>query len=248
MRVIVRPDASAAAACVVKEIGTVVRDRPGAVLGFATGGTMEPVYAGLVSAVRAGYLSLDGVTSFNLDEYVGLASEHPQSYHTFMRTRLFEPLRMDPHRTHLPRGDAAEPTAEAARYETAIARAGGLDIQLLGLGANGHIGFNEPGTAFDSLTHVTTLAESTRADNARFFDADAHVPDRAITMGIGTILKARRVLLLATGERKADAVRTMIEGTTSLRCPASALQLHTDAMVVCDEAAAAGLSEGVALQ
>ncbi|MGR3464487.1 glucosamine-6-phosphate deaminase [Limimaricola sp.] len=202
---------------------------------------MEPVYARLVEAVRAGTVRLDRMTSFNLDEYVGLPPDHAQSYHAFMRAQLIAPLGLDPARLHLPRGDAPDPVAEARRYEAAILAAGGIDLQLLGIGENGHIGFNEPSSSLASPTRVKTLNRGTRAANARFFGPGETVPRHAITMGIATILQARHALMLATGAHKAAAVAAMAEGPVSARCPASALQMHPRATIVLDAAAAAKL-------
>ncbi|WP_370162676.1 glucosamine-6-phosphate deaminase [Limimaricola soesokkakensis] len=237
--ILARPE-DAVATCVTV-IAKALVEKPNAVLGLATGGTMEPVYDGLVQRAKAGEISLARATSFNLDEYVGLSPEHPQSYHRFMQDRLFRPLALDPARTHLSRGDAADPVAEAARYDAAIAAAGGIDLQLLGIGGNGHIGFNEPSSSLASPTRVKTLARATRDANARFFGASEPIPRFAITMGIATILRSRHAVLLATGAQKAEAVAAMVEGPLSARCPASALQMHPRATVVLDAEAAAGL-------
>ncbi len=237
MKLLILPDAAAAAARVVDEIRDLVDERPDARLGLATGGTMEPVYQGLVASDA----DLSRVTTFNLDEYVGLSPQHPQSYRSFMEARLFGPKRMSRKQTHLPQGDAPDPEAEADRYEAQIAD-GGLDLQLLGIGANGHIGFNEPTSSLGSRTRVKTLTRRTRDDNARFFDDPDEVPRFAITMGIATILDARHVILLATGSAKAEAVAAMVEGPLSAVCPASALQLHRRATIVVDEAAASSLA------
>ncbi|WP_370163037.1 glucosamine-6-phosphate deaminase [Limimaricola soesokkakensis] len=241
MKILILPDPAAATATCVALIVESLIENPKAVLGLATGGTMEPVYAGLLKRARAGDVLLDRMTSFNLDEYVGLPPEHPQSYHSFMRERLFAPLGLDPARTHLPRGDAEDPAAEAARYDAAITQAGGIDLQLLGIGGNGHIGFNEPSSSLASPTRVKTLTCATREANARFFGPDEAVPRFAITMGIATILRSRHAVLLATGAAKAAAVATMAEGPLSARCPASALQLHPKATIVLDAEAAADL-------
>lgn len=216
-------------------------DRHKAVLGLATGGTMLPVYERLVARHRAG-LSLAGVTTFNLDEYVGLQPEDPQSYRSFMKQHLFDLTDIDPAYTHLPRGNTANPIAEAADYEAAIAQAGGIDLQLLGIGDNGHIGFNEPTSSLRSRTRVKTLTRETRKANSRFFDRAEDVPTFAITMGIATILDSRQCLLLAIGEKKANAVAAMIEGPLSAICPASALQMHQHVTVVLDSSAASKLA------
>ena len=241
MKILILPDPAAAVARCVEIIAQTLTDNPRAVLGLATGGTMEPVYARLVERARAGAVVLDEMTSFNLDEYVGLPPEHSQSYHSFMAERLFGPLGLDPARTHLPRGDAPDPAAEAARYDAAITQAGGIDLQLLGIGGNGHIGFNEPSSSLASPTRVKTLTLATREANARFFGPDETVPRFAITMGIATILRSRHALLLATGAKKAAAVAAMAEGPLGARCPASALQLHPRATIVLDAEAAADL-------
>ncbi|MBP7241143.1 glucosamine-6-phosphate deaminase [Amaricoccus sp.] len=217
-----------------------VRGRADAVLGLATGGTMLPLYERLAALHREG-LSFAGVTTFNLDEYVGLAPDHPASYRTYMNDLLFRHIDIDIARTHLPRGDAADPTAEAVRYEAMIAEAGGLSLQLLGVGRNGHIGFNEPTSSLASPTRIKTLTESTRAANRQYFGPDETPPAYAITMGVGTILAARECLLLATGATKAEAVAAMVEGPVAAVCPASALQMHARATVVLDRDAAAGL-------
>ncbi|MGX9848885.1 glucosamine-6-phosphate deaminase [Limimaricola litoreus] len=241
MKILILPDPAAAVARCAQIIAQTLTETPQAVLGLATGGTMEPVYADLVRRAEAGEVSLERMTSFNLDEYVGLPPEHPQSYHTYMAERLFGPLGLDPARTHLPRGDAEDPATEAARYDAAIGQAGGIDLQLLGIGGNGHIGFNEPSSSLASPTRVKTLTSATREANARFFGPDETVPRFAITMGIATILRSRRAVLLATGASKASAVAAMVEGPLSARCPASALQLHPSATVVLDTEAAAEL-------
>lgn len=242
MKILILPDAAAAIDRAAGLIGDRLRQHPAQVLGLATGGTMEAVYARLIEACRAGQISFAGVQSFNLDEYVGLPPDHPCSYWRYMREHLFDHVDMDPSRAHLPHGDAPDPEAEAARYETAIRDAGDIGLQLLGLGGNGHIGFNEPTSSLSSLTRIKTLTRSTREANARFFDRPEDVPRLAITMGIGTILRADEVLLLAYGAAKAKAVAAMIEGPLSAACPASALQWHRKVTVVIDEAAAADLT------
>jgi len=220
----------------------VVAQRPQAVLGLATGGTMPPVYTDLLTIAQDREIAFSDIRSFNLDEYVGLSPDHPRSYWHFMRRHLFDHIDADSDRLAVPRGDAEDANAEARRYEDAIRQVGGIDLQLLGLGANGHIGFNEPGASFSSRTRVEILAEDTRRANARFFGDGEVVPSRAITMGIGTILEAKAILLLATGEGKAEAACAMIEGTVEEQCPASALRCHGDVTILLDRAAASGLS------
>jgi glucosamine-6-phosphate deaminase len=239
VKILIHPDAERAADCVADLIAARLRAKPKTNLGLATGGTMEAVYARLIAAYQGGQVSFAQATSFNLDEYVGLTADHPCSYWRYMREHLFD--HVDLTDTHLPHGDAAEPEAEAARYEAAIVAAGDIGLQLLGLGANGHIGFNEPTSSLSSLTRIKTLTRSTREANARFFDRFEDVPRLAITMGIGTIMRAEEVILLAYGAGKVDAVAAMIEGAVSAACPASILQMHRKVTVVIDEAAAKGL-------
>lgn len=241
MRVLICHDATAAACRTADILCDAVAARPGAVLGLATGGTMDPVYALLRARHAAGSLDLSATTTFNLDEYVGLPGDHPQSYRATMNRLLFDAAALPRDRTHLPDGAAADPAAEARRYDAAIAAAGGIDLQLLGIGGNGHIGFNEPTSSLGSRTRVKTLTAETRAANARFFGPDEAAPRYAITMGIATILESRTCVLLATGAAKAAAVAAAVEGPLTAACPASALQLHPNATMVLDPEAAAGL-------
>lgn len=241
MRVLIHPTQDSAVDCVAGLMIQQLHHTPASVLGLATGGTMEAVYARLIASHRAGVISFAQASSFNLDEYVGLPPDHPCSYWHYMRAHLFGQVDFPPDATSLPRGDAPDATAEAARYEAAIAAAGDIDFQLLGLGANGHIGFNEPTSSLSSLTRIKTLTRSTREANARFFDRFEDVPRLAITMGIGTILRSKEVVLLAYGSGKAAAAAAMIEGPLTAACPASALQLHRKVTVVLDEAAASNL-------
>ncbi|MDO5604062.1 MAG: glucosamine-6-phosphate deaminase [Paracoccus sp. (in: a-proteobacteria)] len=220
-------------------IAAQLRRAPASVIGLATGGTMLPLYEKLRATHAAG-LSFAATTTFNLDEYVGLPPDDPRSYHSYMRDHLFSHIDIDPARTHLPRGNAPDPAAEAERYDAAITAAGGLDLQLLGIGQNGHIGFNEPTSSLTSRTRIKTLTQDTRAANAQYFP-DGDTPRFAITMGVGTIMDARHCLLLATGAAKAEAVARMVEGPLSAACPASVLQMHRHATVVLDHAAAARL-------
>lgn len=241
MKVLIHPTAGLAVTRAANQIVSRLKLQPDTVLGLATGGTMEAVYAQLIDSYRAGECSFARSRSFNLDEYVGLPPDHPRSYWRYMREKLFDHVDFAPGATHLPRGDAADPEAEAEAYERAITAAGGIGLQLLGLGANGHIGFNEPTSSLASLTRIKTLTKSTRDANARYFDTPAAVPRLAITMGIGTILNADEVVLLAYGDSKAEAVAAMIEGPLSAACPASALQMHRRATIVLDQGAASQL-------
>lgn len=242
MKVLVLPDAAAAAARAAALVADTLRSQPAPVIGLATGGTMEAVYAELRRRHRDEGLSFAGATTFNLDEYVGLAPDHPQSYRQTMAQLLFDHVDLDPARCHLPRGDAPDPEAEAARYETAIDAAGGIDLQLLGIGRNGHIGFNEPTSSLGGRTRIKTLTAETREANARFFGSLAEVPRYAITMGPATIMDARHCVLLATGAAKAQAVARMIEGPLGADCPATVLQWHPKATIVLDAEAAGRLA------
>ncbi|PRO67194.1 glucosamine-6-phosphate deaminase [Alkalicoccus urumqiensis] len=205
-------------------------------LGLATGGTPLGFYEALRERVRQEGRSLQHLHTVNLDEYLGLAADHPQSYHYYMNEVLFQHTDIPSPQTHLPAGDAEDPYAEAARYDELVTRLG-VDLQLLGVGANGHIGFNEPGSSFHGRTDVVRLAEGTIRANARFFGEGERVPEQAVTMGIGTILESRRILLLASGARKAEAVRALLHGAMSEEMPVTALQTHPDVTVIADEAA-----------
>ncbi len=211
--------------------------KPDAVLGFATGSTPLDLYAELVRRVEAGKLSFKNVTTFNLDEYVGLEPTHDQSYRYFMDKNLFEKIDLDPARVNIPSGIAVGEN-ESAAYESAIAKAGGIDMQLLGIGHNGHIGFNEPNTPFGSLTHKVTLTDSTIEANSRFFASRDEVPKEAVTMGIRTVMNARRLVLIALGEGKAEIIRKTVYGPVTEEVPASVLQLHPDAYIFADFEAA----------
>jgi glucosamine-6-phosphate deaminase len=212
------------------------------VLGLATGSTPLAVYRELVRRHREEGLDFSQVTTFNLDEYVGLAGTHPQSYRFFMQEHLFSHLNIRPERTHVPDGRALDFERHCESYERQISQAGGIDLQLLGIGTDGHIAFNEPGSSLGSRTRVKTLAGETIRDNARFFGGEDQVPRMAVTMGVGTILDSRQCLLLALGEHKARAIRDTVEGPVTAQVTASALQLHRDVVVILDEAAASLLS------
>lgn len=242
MKVLILPDAQSAIQRAAEIVARAVRDTPAAVLGLATGGTMLPLYDALAQRHRDDGLSFAETTSFNLDEYIGLAPDHPCSYHTYMQEAFFKHVDIDPARTHLPKGDAADPQAASLAYEALIEEAGGIDLQLLGIGQNGHIGFNEPTASLGSRTRIKTLTTSTRRANQRYFSSFDETPRYAITMGVETILASRKCLLIATGESKADAVARMVEGPLSAACPASALQLHARATIILDEAAASALT------
>jgi glucosamine-6-phosphate deaminase len=242
MEIVILPDGAAVGSAAAARIAAVVRRKPEAVLGLSTGSSPLGTYTALAELVRRGEVDLSRVRGFALDEYVGLPPGSPQSYAATIARDAAEPLGLDPARVRVPPGDAADLDTACAEYEQAMRDAGGVDVQLLGLGRNGHIGFNEPTSSFASRTRMKTLAPRTREDNARFFgdDLDA-VPLHCVTQGLGTILEARRLLLVAQGEAKAAAVAAVVEGPLSAMVPGSALQLHPAATVLLDEAAASQL-------
>lgn len=211
--------------------------KPDCILGLATGSTPIGTYENLVEKYQAGELDFAKVRTFNLDEYVGLTPDNDQSYHYFMKDHLFSHVNIDMDNTHVPDGAAADPDAACKAYDAAMIAAGGTDIQLLGLGQNGHVGFNEPADAFPTGTHIVELTQSTIEANSRLFDDISEVPTRAITMGIMNIFLAKKILLVANGPKKADAVKKMLYGPVTPDVPASILQLHPDVTVVVDEEA-----------
>lgn len=209
--------------------------KPNAVLGLATGSTPVGMYAQLVDWYKKGDLDFSRITSVNLDEYRGLSGENEQSYRYFMNTNLFDHVNIDKTRTYVPNGMEEDSDKACEEYNEIIHSVGGIDIQLLGIGGNGHIGFNEPGDAFEKGTHVVDLTESTIQANARFFATMDEVPKQAYTMGIKNIMSAKKILLVATGESKADALYKSLYGPITPNVPASILQLHNDVTVVADE-------------
>jgi glucosamine-6-phosphate deaminase len=241
MELYVEPDEHACGVRVADAIDRAVRAGAGT-LGLATGSSPLSVYRELIRRHRDEGLSFAAVQAFLLDEYVGLPPGHPQSYAAVIRAALTDHIDIDPARVHGPDGTAPDVAAAAQAYEQLLRTGGPVDIQLLGIGANGHIGFNEPGSPLDSRTRVTTLTEQTRQDNARFFAGPDEVPRHVITQGLATIGAARHLVLIATGAHKADAIAAALDGPVSPRCPASVLQIHPRATVVVDEAAAAQLS------
>jgi glucosamine-6-phosphate deaminase len=212
------------------------------VLGVATGSSPLATYDALAGLITDGELDLSRASAFALDEYVGLPVGHPQSYAEVVRRTVTVPLRLDPARVHVPDGDPSRLDTAGQRYEAAIAAAGGVDVQILGVGANGHVGFNEPTSSLSSRTRVKTLTPGTRIDNTRFFDSIDDVPRHCVTQGLGTIMDARHLVLVATGAGKAAAIAAIVEGPVTAMCPGSVLQLHQHATVICDEAAASGLA------
>ena len=214
-----------------------IMENPKTILGMATGSTPVGLYKELVKMYEAGDLDFSQVTTFNLDEYIGLAPEHDQSYHYFMHDHFFDHVNIDPSRINLPNGMEPDEKKECARYDAVLRSVGDVDIQLLGIGRNGHIGFNEPDDYFSKGTHCVNLTESTIEANKRFFASADDVPRQAYTMGVQTIMLARRIVLVVSGENKAETVREAFFGPVTPQVPASILQLHTDVSIVADEAA-----------
>ena len=236
MNVVVTENYEAMSAAAANVIAEQLKSKPDSVLGLATGTTPIGLYAELVKACDAGEISFANAQSFNLDEYRGLPGTHDQSYRYFMQDNLFDHVDID-----VPDGSMEDAQAACDAYEQAIAQAGGVDLQLLGLGHNGHIGFNEPCDSFPVSTHCVKLTESTIQANSRLFDSADEVPREAYTMGIGTIMKARKILLVVNGAAKAEIVRDVLQGPVVPQVPASVLQLHPNVTVVLDKEAAAAL-------
>ena len=243
MEVLIFDDDASASQYAARMIASLVGEKPAAVLGLPTGSTPCLVYEELRRRHKEEALDFGGITTFNLDEYVGLDGDHPSSYRYFMQQVLFGHINVDPEKVHVPDGKSDNVPATCAEYEKRIEAAGGIDLQVLGLGSDGHIGFNEPSSSLASRTRIKTLTQETREDNARFFDSIDEVPRHCITMGIGTIMEARKIVLLAFGKRKAAAVRQVVEGAISAMWPASILQMHPSVVVLLDEAAAADLDK-----
>ncbi len=223
-------------------IADVIRRKPRAILGLATGSTPLGTYKEMIRLHKEEGLDFSRVTTFNLDEYVGLTHDHPQSYHYFMWENLFKHINVNPKAVHIPDGTAKDIPAFCRWYEEQMVKIGGLDVQLLGIGSNGHIAFNEPGSSLGSRTRVKTLDEKTRQDNARFFRNMNEVPRYAITMGIGTIMDGRQLVLLANGSGKAEAIWKTCEGPITAMVPATIVQLHPKATIIVDKQAAARLT------
>lgn len=222
-------------------VAALLRKKPNCVLGFATGSTPLGLYRELIRMHQREGLDFSKITTFNLDEYVGLPPEHDQSYHYFMWENLFKHINVDRRFVHIPMGMAQNIEAHCEWYEEQIEKAGGIDLQILGIGANGHIAFNEPGSSLGSRTRIKTLTGTTREANARFFKNPHEVPKYAITMGVGTIMDAKHVLLLANGATKAEAIAATCEGPITAMWPATIVQMHRLATVLVDQAAAAKL-------
>lgn len=223
-----------------KIITKLLKEKPDCILGLATGSTPVGMYEELIRLNKAGEISFKGVTTFNLDEYYPLSPDHDQSYRYFMNKNLFDHVDIDKARTHVPNGLAKNPEEEGKAYDKAIDEAGGIDLQVLGVGQNGHIGFNEPEEELYVGTHLTGLTESTIEANARFFASKDDVPTKAVTMGMGSIMKARKIIVLASGKNKHFVVSKMLDGRITTSVPATLLKLHGDVILVCDKAAYEG--------
>lgn len=215
-----------------------VLQKPNSILGLATGSTPLKPYSQMIELYKKGVVDFSKITTFNLDEYVNLDVNDKNSYHSFMHENLFDHINIPEENINFLDGNAEDPEEECRRYEEKIKAAGGIDIQLLGIGSNGHIAFNEPADCFQRWSHVVTLKESTVKDNSRFFKSIDEVPTQAVTMGIGSIMQAKKILIIAIGENKAKAIKQLIDGNVTPMCPASVLQFHTDVTLMLDKAAA----------
>lgn len=242
MEVIILPSSKEIGALAADSIESLVRTKPNAVIGLATGSSPLPIYDELARRHDEDGLNFSEVSGFALDEYVGLPVGHYESYREVIRREFTNRVDVAPGNVHGPDGSSDDIAGACLAYEEAIAAAGGIDLQILGVGTNGHIGFNEPGSSLASRTRIKTLAEQTRQDNARFFDNIDQVPHHVVTQGLGTIMDARHVVLVAFGAGKADAVRDFVEGPVTASCPASVLQFHPRATIIVDEAAASKLA------
>jgi glucosamine-6-phosphate deaminase len=237
------PDAATVARELAARVARALEEKPTLVLGLPTGRTPLLFYEELRKLATAGRADFSRATTFNVDEFLGVPASHPGSYRSFMQRHLFGHVNLDPSRINFLHGDASDPTDECCRYEKAIGEAGGIDLLILGIGTNGHIGFNEPGPGLAARTHQVTLKAETRRSNAALFGNDPEaVPAEALSMGMGTILDAKSVVLLATGEKKAKCVEQLVTGPITTQLPASFLQLHRDVAIMLDGAAASGLS------
>ena len=244
MLVILKRNANEVSVQAAQLVASAIKRKPALTLGLATGSTMVGVYQELVRLHKSGLLDFSHVVTFNLDEYLGLPATHPQSFHHFMREHFFAHVNVDPRNIHIPDGTIRDNYDQyCASYEEAIRKAGGIDLQILGIGRNGHIGFNEPTSSIGSRTRLKVLSQETLDDNSKFSSAGEESPRCAITMGIGTIMEARKILLLASGASKADAIARSIEGPITSAVSASALQLHPEVTFIVDDAAASRLTQ-----
>ncbi len=242
MEVVIQRDYEQMSKVAAQIVSEVLNAKPNAVLGMATGSTPLGLYQELVRLHREEQLDFSRVTTFNLDEYVGLRMDHPQSFHYFMREHFFQHVNIPRQNINIPSGTTSNYPAFCEWYEQRIAQCGGIDLQILGIGSDGHIAFNEPTSSLSSRTRLKTLSKQTIDDNARFFERREDVPIYAITMGVGTILEARKLLMVASGKAKARAIAQAVEGPLTSMVTASAIQLHRDATVIADEQAAAELT------
>lgn len=215
-----------------------IKEKPNTVLGLATGSTPLGMYKHLIEMYKRGEIDFSNVITFNLDEYIGLSPDHPQSYHYFMFHNFFNHINIKKENVHIPNGIAEDLEEECRKYEEEIEKAGGIDLQILGIGINGHIGFNEPDESIETKTHVVTLTEKTINANKRFFKSAEEVPRKAITMGLGSIMKAKKIVLLASGKNKAEAIKETIKGQLTTKVPATVLALHPDVTIIIDKEAA----------
>lgn len=215
-----------------------IKEKPNTVLGLATGSTPLGMYKHLIEMYKRGEIDFSNVITFNLDEYIGLSPDHPQSYHYFMFHNFFNHINIKKENVHIPNGIAEDLEEECRKYEEEIEKAGGIDLQILGIGINGHIGFNEPDESIETKTHVVTLTEKTINANKRFFKNAEEVPRKAITMGLGSIMKAKKIVLLASGKNKAEAIKETIKGQLTTKVPATVLALHHDVTIIIDKEAA----------
>ena len=234
MKIIVCENYAEISARAAELIADLVKAKPDCVLGLATGSTPVGMYKELIAKNTAGEISFKDVTTYNLDEYYPIKPTDPQSYRYFMDRNLFDHINIDKANTHLMNGEAADPEKECAEYDRAV-EAAGIDIQVLGIGRNGHIGFNEPADRLNSATHLTALSESTITANSRFFSSPEEVPHHALTMGLGAIMKSKRILILISGKEKHDALTAMLSGMIDTHIPATMLNMHPDVTVICDE-------------
>lgn len=238
MKLVVVKDYEEMSKVAAEVMGKVINEKPDAVLGLATGGTPIGMYKELINMNKAGKVDFNKVTTVNLDEYIGLAGTHEQSYRYFMNKNLFDHINIDKEKTYVPNGLAENIEEEGKAYDKKIDELGGTDIQLLGVGNNGHVAFNEPDKVLIAGTHLTGLTESTIKANSRFFDSMEEVPKTAITMGLGQIMKSKKILLIASGYGKAEAMKELFSGKITTECPVTMLNMHRDVTVIIDEAAA----------
>ena len=243
MRIIIEKDYESMSKRAAEILAEVVNEKPEAILGLATGGTPVSMYKNLIEMNKEGKIDFSKVTSINLDEYKGLSGDHDQSYRYFMNNNLFNHINIDKKNTYVPNGLAEDVEKECSEYDERIDALGGIDLQLLGIGNNGHIGFNEPDKFLHMNTHLTDLTEETIEANARFFEKKEDVPTEAITMGLGGIMKAKKILLIASGANKAEIISKLVEGKITTEIPATLLQVHPNVTIIIDEAAASLLKK-----